>query len=227
MSIRNFIYVVLAISTFSGISYIVQLGSMSRIVEQTVSANTSWHIERDETFSDEFNALLDRCEKGDTQACDEADNTLYNFDDMTRVVYIADHRCEEGSYRQCSYIGEVYLHAIKGMTYDPLKAHDYLARGCEGGDQRGCDLLKEYRDVNGTQAHDRSTMAEELKRKCEQGNHDSCIDVAEMLHRGTGIKIDLDSALTYYKKGCDTPEFNTDPRCQNPYMIMEAMETKQ
>lgn len=218
------------VSTFTviiGITLMVQLGLISRNIEQTVTYAALWHIERDETYSDEFNSLLDRCEKGEAQACDEADYTLYNFDDMTRVVYIADHRCEEGDPRQCGHVGEIYLHAIKGMTYDPDKAHSYLTRGCEGGDQRGCALLKEYHDVNGTVKHDRPALAEQLKSECEHGNHESCIDMGEMLHRGSGVKIDLESALQYYKKGCDTPEFNTDPRCQNSYIIMESMEKSQ
>lgn len=201
----------------------MQVGSKNHIPKMGSESTSQWNIERDESYSNEFNALLDQCERGESQACDEAENTLYNCDDMNRVVYIADHRCEEGDYRQCSYVGEIYLHATKGMIYDPIKAHSYLTLGCDGGDQRGCDLLKEYRDVNGTPIHDRSAMAEELKRKCEESSHESCIDVAEMLHRGTGVKINLESALTYYQKGCNTPELNTDPRCQNPYMIMEAM----
>lgn len=221
----KYLFISSALTAIIGIGWMIQLGALSRNVQQT-APSASWHIERDESYSNKFNALLDQCERGDAKACDEADYTLYNFDDMTRVVYIADHRCEEGDSRQCSYVGEIYLRAIKGMPYDPVKAHSYLASACEGGDQRGCDLLKEYHDVNGTATYDRSAQIEQLKSGCEQGNRESCVNVAEMLHRGTGVKIDLDLSLKYYQKGCDLPEVNTDPRCENTYEVMEAIEDK-
>lgn len=223
---KYFIVISSTLTSIIGIGWMIQLGAFSRNIQRTATPAVSWHIERDESYSNEFNALLDQCEQGDIQACDEAENTLYNFDDMNRVVYIANHRCNEGDSRQCAYVGEIYLHAIKGMIYDPAKAHSYLTSACEGGDQRGCDLLKEYHDVNGTKMHDRATMAEQLKNKCEQGSHESCIGVAEMLHRGSGVKIDLESALRYYKKGCNTPEINTDPRCENAYEIIEQVENQ-
>lgn len=209
------VIVVLSLGVTIFLGYLSNDSNLDKSLIQTVLSHSP-------TYSNNFNKQLDQCEQGDTQSCEKSLFTLYNFGDMKRVIEIADHRCDKGDYHQCSYVGEIYLHSVKGVAYDPIKAHAYLKRGCEGGDQKGCQLLNEFSDDNSQLFHDRSSSVDRFKSLCDKGDNESCISLAEMYHRGNGIAQDNSAALKYYKKGCNTVPPNTDHRCEGAYEIMET-----
>ena len=166
--------------------------------------------------------LLEACESGDTQRCDEKLFALYNMGDMSKVIAISERMCDlsHGSY--CTDLGTYYTDGIKGTIYDPQKGYLYFKRGCDLGSEQGCEGLKEYSIIENKVVHHPEAKITKKTLACENGDVSACVDMAVIYHYGIGIGQDYDRALEYYDKGCNTKELNLDRRCEGSYDILEA-----
>jgi hypothetical protein len=75
------------------------------------------------------------CEGGDANGCSNIDRLL------KQEFTIYSKACEGGDANGCSFLGDYYRAGI-GVAKDPDKARQFLTKGCNMGDQVGCDWLK-------------------------------------------------------------------------------------
>jgi TPR repeat protein len=68
------------------------------------------------------------CEGGDINGCSNEEGHY-------------SKACEGGDANGCSFLGDYYRAGI-GVAKDPDKARQFLTKGCNMGDQVGCDWLK-------------------------------------------------------------------------------------
>ena len=102
------------------------------------------------TFAEtSFRYLANDCESGEAKACLKAgrlyslnpENAEYSFSDAASIAaQFYKRSCELGYAKGCTAYG---MHFYGDKTRDPKKGDlYYFKKGCDGGDQAGCTLLK-------------------------------------------------------------------------------------
>ena len=79
------------------------------------------------------------CELGDPAGCAHLGDLFLTTHDSLRAGLYYSRACEGGSPRGCA--GQGYLLVDSGV--DPKRGRELLQKGCDGGDVRACDALRE------------------------------------------------------------------------------------
>jgi len=81
------------------------------------------------------------CELGDPSGCAHLGDLYLTTHDSLRAGLYYSRACESGSPRGCA--GQGYLLVDSGV--DPKRGRELLQKGCDGGDGRACDALRELK----------------------------------------------------------------------------------
>jgi len=81
------------------------------------------------------------CELGDPSGCAHLGDLYLTTHDSLRAGLYYSRACEAGSPRGCA--GQGYLLVDSGV--DPKRGRELLQKGCDGGDGRACDALRELK----------------------------------------------------------------------------------
>jgi TPR repeat protein len=167
-------------------------------------------------------ALLKRCDDGDSVACNDFGTELEARGDVVRAAELYRRACDDGTQSGCANLGVLYAQG-RGVAKDSDRALSLFARGCDAGSVAACaNLGSMTHDENLLDAactkgnapactdlgvvigkRDAARSADLFRRGCEGGNTLGCHDFALRLERGDGVARDLSRAVDLYGRACD------------------------
>lgn len=175
-------------------------------------------------YSPEFQQQLKACNQGNTKACSDASFTLYNFGDMPKVIVIVQKMCLDKTYAECTFLGDIYTNGYKGTPYNPQKGFQWYTKACQGGDQQGCRMLKDFSTQGGKIIHNTAPKIKQLTHACHTGDKEACVDLAVRYKGGIGVKKNYTTALKLFDQGCKGNRGLSDRRCEGKMDILEALK---
>jgi TPR repeat protein len=120
-------------------------------------------------------------------------------------------QCDKHDAWSCTAIGNMYWRGV-GVTKDLGKAPGYFQRGCDGGDNTGCDWFATTMFAEATARHAELTDpafvrgAALLQKTCDGGEVEGCALLGGAYEGGRGVAKDVGRALALYVRTCDGGE---------------------
>jgi TPR repeat protein len=135
----------------------------------------------------ELNALVEKCQVGDGNACGAA-------------LPLLDGQCAKGNANACSYAAWVY-DTGRGVAEDPARAAKLYDAGCDAGERRACVAQAALQARGRGVAKDESTAIATLDRLCTDNTAEACTQLAVILV--SAQQPDIARARVLLTKSCD------------------------
>jgi len=156
------------------------------------------------SYSEAFARLTEACARGMSIACAESGSLLFSGTGMAVDKAEAKHYvalgCEGGDAGACVSLAQI---AHSATPVEDTSSIDSLEQACAWGYWNSCSLLHSNFEKAPNVSGFEEGLSRELDQSCKLADSYSCSLLGNFYEVGIGVALDLQQAVTHYRKSCD------------------------
>ena len=122
--------------------------------------------------NDELGANIQKCEKGDSEACFQAGWLFSQFNSLDGAKDFYEKACNGKNFKGCTNLGALYFSGVDGLIkQDIKKAKELFVKACDLKDADGCNNAG-Y--ISETIEKDNKNAVKFYKKGCDLGHQGAC-----------------------------------------------------
>ena len=142
------------------------------------------------------------------------------------LMAFAEPGCNRGAPVHCAMVAYALRQEGERLKDETLKsrATALMVQSCENGFGLSCDEIASMLKQNDSASLKKPEHY--LQLGCEVNDATSCSHLGMLYQHGQGVEVDLEKALTYYKKGCALQPLHSYGTCARlGYLLAESAST--
>jgi TPR repeat protein len=148
----------------------------------------------------------DACQSGSTEACRQIiidDGWLSPLaPDKPKLVARMKQLCDANLATACFSFGQALQIGFNHFPLDPVQGREALAKGCNLGEARACDLIARALEAHDMEWSGPKAFPELFTIACDRGSDGACVTLAERYTQDPALPQALEHAAKAWETGC-------------------------
>jgi len=148
----------------------------------------------------------DACQSGSAEACRQIiidDGWLSPLaPDKPKLVARMKQLCDGNLATACFSLGQALQIGFNHFPLDPVQGREALAKGCNLGEARACDLIARALEAHDMEWTGPKAFPELFTIACDRGSDGACVTLAKRYTENPALPQDLALAVKAWETGC-------------------------